>query len=101
MNIPAAITTVPHVFERGRWGVFFDAVILSKLPLLPSSRVCDTMVKVLGITAFGSGVSPHHWWEWVLVAVISASGVIGLITFLWGSYNAIRKLFRVRFLGIL
>ena len=53
------------------------------------------MANVLGITAFQTDGILKEWWEWTLVAIISASGVIGVIAFVWTSYNAIRKLFGV------
>jgi glycosyltransferase involved in cell wall biosynthesis len=50
------------------------------------------MAVVLGIQAFSSEDILKHWWEWVLVAIVCASGLIGLIVFLLGSYASIRKL---------
>ncbi|KAF2268323.1 hypothetical protein CC78DRAFT_576332 [Lojkania enalia] len=52
------------------------------------------MAKILGITAFSSGVLLKEWWEWTLVAIIGASGLIGVIAFLWGFFHTIRKLLR-------
>jgi hypothetical protein len=54
------------------------------------------MAIVLGIEAFSSEAILKHWWEWVLVAIVAASGLTGLIVFLWGSYASIRKLLKVR-----
>ena len=54
------------------------------------------MAIVLGIQAFESENILKHWWEWVLVAIIGASGLIGVIAFLLSSYRSIRKLLRVR-----
>ncbi|KAF2471083.1 uncharacterized protein BDR25DRAFT_342843 [Lindgomyces ingoldianus] len=52
------------------------------------------MANILGISAFSSEALLKHWWEWTLVAIIGASGLIGVITFLWGSYQSIRRVFR-------
>lgn len=46
--------------------------------------------------AFSSGIRFKQWWEWTLVALIGASGLIGILAFVWTSYNAILKLLRVR-----
>ena len=54
------------------------------------------MANVLGITAFQTDAVLKEWWEWTLVAIITASGVIGVIAFIWTSYSAIKKLFGVR-----
>jgi len=54
------------------------------------------MAIVLGIQAFVSENILKDWWEWVLVAIIGASALIGVITFLFSSYRSIRKLLRVR-----
>jgi hypothetical protein len=53
------------------------------------------MAKILGISAFGTGIAPKYWWEWTLVAVIGASGLVGLISFIVGLYKAIYKLYKV------
>ena len=50
---------------------------------------------ILGIKAFSTPVILHEWWEWVLVAIISASGLVGIVSFLWFSYRSIRNLFKV------
>jgi hypothetical protein len=55
------------------------------------------MANLLGISAFGTGITPKDWWEWTLVAIISASGLVGLISFILGLYNAIHKLYKVSF----
>ncbi|KAF2115114.1 hypothetical protein BDV96DRAFT_600247 [Lophiotrema nucula] len=52
------------------------------------------MVHILGISAFNSDALFTEWWEWTLVAIIGASGLIGVIAFIWTSYNSIRKLLR-------
>jgi hypothetical protein len=54
------------------------------------------MANVLGITAFNSDAVLKEWWEWTLVAIIIASGAIGIIAFVWTSYSSIRKLLGVR-----
>jgi hypothetical protein len=54
------------------------------------------MAEILGITAFNTGALLKEWWEWVLVAIIGASGIIGVIAFLCASYKSIRRLLRVR-----
>jgi hypothetical protein len=50
----------------------------------------------LGIKAFPIG-SPNfqHWWQWVLVAIIAISGVIGLSACLWYSLRSIIGLLKV------
>ncbi|ORY15720.1 hypothetical protein BCR34DRAFT_598235 [Clohesyomyces aquaticus] len=48
--------------------------------------------QLMGITAFRYGAHLKYWWEIALVAIIIASGVIGILTFLWGFYQALRKL---------
>jgi hypothetical protein len=53
------------------------------------------MVNVLGVTAFKKGAELQEWWQYTLVAIIVASGVIGIIAFVWTSYNAIRRLLTV------
>jgi hypothetical protein len=54
-----------------------------------------TAPDILGIQAFTTGVSLQEWWEWTLVAIISASGLVGIIVFVWYSYHSIRKLLKV------
>jgi hypothetical protein len=51
---------------------------------------------ILGIQAFNTGILLQEWWEWTLVAIISASGLVGTTAFLWYSYQSIRKLLKVR-----
>jgi hypothetical protein len=51
---------------------------------------------ILGIQAFETGSILQEWWEWALVAIISASGLVGVIAFLWYSYQTIRTLLKVR-----
>ncbi|KAI8933556.1 hypothetical protein NX059_009290 [Plenodomus lindquistii] len=46
---------------------------------------------ILGIQAFSSGVVLEEWWQWVLVAIIIASGLVGTAAFLWQAYRSIRK----------
>jgi hypothetical protein len=53
------------------------------------------MAKILGISAFGTGITPKYWWEWTLVAIIGASGLVGLISFILGLYKAIHKSYKV------
>lgn len=50
------------------------------------------MANNLSIQAFSNGTILKVWWEWTLVAIICASGLVGIIAFLWTSYNAIRAL---------
>jgi hypothetical protein len=56
------------------------------------------MANVLGVTAFKSGTVLQEWWQYTLVAILSVSGLVGVIAFVWTSYNAIRKLLTVRVL---
>ena len=56
------------------------------------------MANILGVSAFGTGITPKYWWEWTLVAIIGASGLVGLITFIWGLYKTIHKLYKVSFI---
>jgi hypothetical protein len=51
---------------------------------------------ILGIKAFGTGSTLQEWWQWALVAIFSASGLVGLVAFLWYSYRSIRALLKVR-----
>lgn len=53
------------------------------------------MANVLGVDAFESGHVLQDWWQYVLVAIISVSGVIGVIAFLWTSFRAVRRLLTV------
>ncbi|KAF1973638.1 hypothetical protein BU23DRAFT_639358 [Bimuria novae-zelandiae CBS 107.79] len=52
------------------------------------------MPNILGITAFKSGIAPHEWWEWALVAILAASGLFGTIALVWTSLARIRKIFQ-------
>ncbi|KAF2205298.1 hypothetical protein GQ43DRAFT_35562 [Delitschia confertaspora ATCC 74209] len=52
------------------------------------------MPVALGIHAFASEHVLQNWWEWVLVAIISASGLVGVIAFLFGITKSINRLFR-------
>jgi hypothetical protein len=56
---------------------------------------------ILGIKAFETGSILHEWWEWALVAIIIASGLVGVIAFLWYSYRSIRSLLKVRLRNML
>lgn len=53
------------------------------------------MANVLGVTAFKSGAVLQEWWQYTLVAIVSVSGLVGVIAFVWTSYNAIRRLLTV------
>jgi hypothetical protein len=53
------------------------------------------MVNIIGINAFSSGVVLQEWWQYTLVAIVSVSGLIGIIALLWSLYNAIKKLVTV------
>ncbi|KAF2868581.1 hypothetical protein BDV95DRAFT_578761 [Massariosphaeria phaeospora] len=53
------------------------------------------MANILGISAFNTEALLNQWWEWTLVAIIAASGLIGIIAFVWESYHSLRKLLRV------
>jgi hypothetical protein len=55
-----------------------------------------TVPDILGIQAFNTGILLQKWWEWTLVAIISVSGLVGIIAFVWYSYHTLRKLLRVR-----
>jgi hypothetical protein len=55
------------------------------------------MAQGLDIKAFTDGVV-KSWWQWVLVALIAASGSIGVIGALWGLVKTVRKFLRVRLL---
>jgi hypothetical protein len=55
------------------------------------------MANILGVSAFGNGITPKYWFEWTLVAIIGASGLVGLIAFIWGIYKAIHKLYKASF----
>ncbi|CBX97840.1 predicted protein [Plenodomus lingam JN3] len=46
---------------------------------------------ILGIQAFKGHEVLQGWWDWVLVAIISASGLVGILTFLWYLYRSIRN----------
>lgn len=50
---------------------------------------------ILGIQAFDTGSIFHEWWQWALVAIISASGLVGVVAFLWYSYRSVRTLLKV------
>ncbi|KAF2638314.1 hypothetical protein P280DRAFT_551446 [Massarina eburnea CBS 473.64] len=52
------------------------------------------MARITGVSAFSSGTLLQHWWEYTLVAIICASGSIGVIAFLWTGYKSLRKWFR-------
>ncbi|KAJ4366246.1 hypothetical protein N0V83_007882 [Neocucurbitaria cava] len=49
---------------------------------------------ILGIQAFRTGPLLQEWWEWTLVAIISASGLVGVLSFVWFSYRSIRNAFK-------
>jgi hypothetical protein len=53
------------------------------------------MANVLGLHAFSSGAALQEWWQYTLVAIISVSGLIGVIALVWTSYSAIKKLLTV------
>ena len=55
-----------------------------------------TSPDILGIQAFETGPLLQEWWEWTLVAIISASGLVGVLAFLWYSYRSLRTLLKVR-----
>ncbi|KAF2751551.1 glycosyltransferase family 4 protein [Sporormia fimetaria CBS 119925] len=57
------------------------------------------MADISGVTAFKSGVQLKQWWEWTLVAIIAASALIGIITFLWASFKSVRGLLRQSVVG--
>jgi hypothetical protein len=56
---------------------------------------------ILGIKAFETGPVLQEWWQWALIAIISASGLVGVLSFLWYSYRSIRSLLKVCFRNIL
>ncbi|CAN9375743.1 unnamed protein product [Alternaria alternata] len=49
---------------------------------------------ILGIQAFDTGSIFQEWWQWALVAIISASGLVGVVAFLWYSYRSVRTLLK-------
>ncbi|KAI4923754.1 uncharacterized protein J4E92_007728 [Alternaria infectoria] len=49
---------------------------------------------ILGVQAFETGPLLQEWWEWTLVAIISASGLVGVVAFLWYSYRSLRTLLK-------
>jgi hypothetical protein len=51
----------------------------------------------LGIVAFPTG-SPSfkRWWEWVLIAVVGVSVVVGSFACFWYSYRSLRRVLSVR-----
>ena len=51
---------------------------------------------ILGIEAFKNGALVEDWWEWTLIAIISASGLAGILTLLWSTYRFVQKLLKVR-----
>ncbi|CAA9966934.1 Glycosyl transferase [Pyrenophora teres f. maculata] len=52
--------------------------------------------EILGIEAFRHGPSLHEWWEWTLVAIIGASGLIGIVTVLWHAYRTLSNFLKRR-----
>lgn len=46
---------------------------------------------ILGIQAFSADSLLQAWWEWALVAIISSSGLVGILAFLWYSYHSIHR----------
>jgi hypothetical protein len=50
---------------------------------------------ILGITAFKTDALLRDWWEWVLVAIICGSGLVGIVAFLWFSYRSVRNALKV------
>jgi hypothetical protein len=50
---------------------------------------------VLGIQAFSTDALLQDWWEFTLVAIISASGLLGIIAFVYFSYQSIRNRLKV------
>lgn len=57
------------------------------------------MANLLGISAFDSGAVLQHWWQWVLVAIIIASGLVGIVAFAYTLHSALYRLLKVR-LGV-
>jgi hypothetical protein len=53
------------------------------------------MANILGITAFSSGAVFKQWWQWALVAIIGASGLVGVLAAIWTLYKPIKRLFKV------
>jgi hypothetical protein len=51
---------------------------------------------ILGIQAFKTDALLQEWWEWALVAIISASGFVGVLSFLWFSYRSLRRFLKVK-----
>jgi len=46
---------------------------------------------ILGIQALNTESLVQQWWEWALVGIISSSGLIGAIAFLWYVYRSIHN----------
>lgn len=52
--------------------------------------------EILGVQSFKTGVVLEKWWQWTLVAIICASGLVGVLSFLWFSYRSLRRFLKVR-----
>jgi len=50
---------------------------------------------ILGIQALNTESLVQQWWEWALVGIISSSGLIGAIAFLWYVYRSIHNFVKV------
>ncbi|EMD59831.1 hypothetical protein GGP41_008402 [Bipolaris sorokiniana] len=49
---------------------------------------------VLGIEAFKDGTRIRDWWDWTLIAIIAASGFVGLVALVWSTYRSLRKVLK-------
>lgn len=54
------------------------------------------MLDVLGVQAFGIDLRPWEWWEVTPVAIIGASGLIGIIVFVCFTRHSVYRLLNVR-----
>jgi hypothetical protein len=54
------------------------------------------MPKTIEIRPFADGNIVNHWWQWALIGVVAASGLVGLITTVVWLVKSIREKFRVR-----
>jgi hypothetical protein len=49
------------------------------------------MANTLGLKVFADGVAAKNWWQWSLVSVIAASGLIGVVAALWYLIGLVRS----------
>jgi hypothetical protein len=53
------------------------------------------MVKTIEIRPFMDGTVAKSWWQWALIGVIAASGLLGLITASWVLFKSLGKRLKV------